>query len=81
MLQKHTQVTRDGTVYDPPLQQLTYGALLGGRVSMVADSANISKKALTIALRYGVVRRQFKTGKNPVSATHLRRCTVTGWLC
>lgn len=34
---------------------------------MVADSANISKKALTIALRYGVVRRQFKTGKNPVS--------------
>lgn len=71
MLQKHTQVTRDGTVYDPPLQQLTYGALLGGRVSMVADSANIAKKALTIALRYGVVRRQFKTGKNPVGIKHM----------
>lgn len=31
---------------------------------MVADSANISKKALTIAMRYGIVRRQFKSGDN-----------------
>lgn len=68
MLQKHTQVTRDGTVYNPPLAQLTYGALLGGRVMMVADSANISKKALTIAMRYGAVRRQFKSGDGAVEA-------------
>lgn len=30
-----------------------------GRVSMVADSGNVAKKALTIAIRYGIVRRQF----------------------
>lgn len=30
MLMKHTQVTRDGVVQEPPLAQLTYGALLAG---------------------------------------------------
>lgn len=29
---------------------------------MVTDAANVSKKALTIALRYAAVRRQFKVG-------------------
>lgn len=44
MLMKHTQVSRTGVVTDPPLAQLTYGALLSGRVGMVADSANTAKK-------------------------------------
>ncbi|GAA5860517.1 hypothetical protein JCM8547_000328 [Rhodosporidiobolus lusitaniae] len=64
MLMKHTQVTRDGQVHEPPLAQLTYGALLQGRVAMVADASNVAKKALTIALRYAAVRRQFKVGNN-----------------
>ncbi|KAI8909610.1 acyl-CoA dehydrogenase/oxidase C-terminal [Gorgonomyces haynaldii] len=59
MLMKHAKVKADGTVIQPPLQQLAYGALIGGRVSMIFDSANISKKALTIAIRYAAVRRQF----------------------
>lgn len=60
MLMKHTQVARDGSVTEPvsyrarrreaadsqPLAQLTYGALLSGRTSMVADSANSAKKVL-----------------------------------
>ncbi|KDN48547.1 acyl-coenzyme A oxidase I [Tilletiaria anomala UBC 951] len=61
MLMKHTQVTRDGEVREPPLQQLTYGALLQGRAAMVSDAANMAKKALTIAVRYAAVRRQFKS--------------------
>ena len=61
MLMRYTQVTRDGQVFEPPLAQLTYGALLTGRTMMVADSANCGKKALTIALRYAAVRRQFKS--------------------
>ncbi|WWC71218.1 uncharacterized protein I206_105171 [Kwoniella pini CBS 10737] len=64
MLMKHTQVSRDGVVTEPPLAQLTYGALLGGRTSMVTDSSNSAKKALTVAVRYAAVRRQFATGKN-----------------
>ncbi|ORY83524.1 acyl-CoA dehydrogenase/oxidase C-terminal [Leucosporidium creatinivorum] len=62
MLMKHTQVTREGQVFKAPLAQLTYGALLQGRTAMVADAANVSKKALTIAVRYAAVRRQFKVG-------------------
>lgn len=79
MLMKHTQVTREGKVFEPPLAQLTYGALLQGRTAMVADGANVAKKALTIAVRYGAIRRQFKTGNNPFETqlldytTHQRR--------
>ncbi|WFD31990.1 acyl-CoA oxidase [Malassezia sp. CBS 17886] len=64
MLMRYTQVTRDGQVFEPPLQQLTYGALLGGRASMVNDSGNVAKKALTIGIRYAAVRRQFKSNEN-----------------
>lgn len=66
MLMKYTQVSRKGEVTEPPLAQLTYGALLGGRTSMVADSSNTAKKALTIAVRYAAVRRQFASQGNTV---------------
>ncbi|WVQ95274.1 hypothetical protein IAU59_002369 [Kwoniella sp. CBS 9459] len=68
MLMKHTQVSRDGVVSEPPLAQLTYGALLGGRTSMVTDSSNSAKKALTVAVRYAAVRRQFSSGKNELES-------------
>jgi acyl-CoA oxidase len=65
MLMKHTKVLRDGKVIDPPLAQLSYGALIQGRVAMVVDSGNTAKKAMTIALRFAAVRRQFaSTGKS-----------------
>lgn len=59
MLMRHTQVSRTGEVKAPPLQQLAYGSLIGGRVSMVIDSATFARKALTIAIRYAAIRRQF----------------------
>lgn len=61
MLMKYCRVEADGTVIEPPLAQLAYGALVGGRVSMVEDSWWCSKRYLTIALRYAAVRRQFST--------------------
>ncbi|KAE8231246.1 hypothetical protein CF326_g3741 [Tilletia indica] len=71
MLMKHTQVTREGEVREPPLQQLTYGALLQGRTAMVADAANTAKKALTIAVRYAAVRRQFKSSPQAALETQI----------
>lgn len=71
MLMKHTQVTREGEVREPPLAQLTYGALLQGRAAMVADAANSSKKALTIGVRYAAVRRQFKSSPDAEKETQL----------
>ena len=68
---KHTQVTREGEVRQPPLQQLTYGALLQGRAAMVADAANSAKKALTIAVRYAAVRRQFKSDPSEALETQI----------
>lgn len=71
MLMKHTQVTREGEVREPPLAQLTYGALLQGRTAMVADAANTAKKALTISVRYAAVRRQFKSDANSELETQI----------
>lgn len=72
MLMRYSQVTRDGQVFEPPLQQLTYGALLTGRVSMANDAANIGKKIITIAGRYAAVRRQFKSDpKQPLETVLL----------
>ncbi|PWN20637.1 putative pox1-acyl-CoA oxidase [Microstroma glucosiphilum] len=61
MLMKHSQVSREGHVTEPALQQLTYGALLSGRTAMVSDAADTAKKSLTVAVRYAAVRRQFKS--------------------
>lgn len=49
----------------------TYGALLQGRAAMVVDSGNVAKKALTIAIRYAAVRRQFATKANQGVETKL----------
>lgn len=61
MLQKFCKVSKDGDVVLPPLEQLSYSALLGGRVMMVMDSYRWSARFTTIALRYAIGRRQFKS--------------------
>ena len=60
MLQKFCKVSADGEVILPPLEQLSYSALLGGRVMMVLDSYRMLARMSTIALRYAIGRRQFK---------------------
>ncbi|OWB76656.1 hypothetical protein B5S32_g811 [[Candida] boidinii] len=59
MLTKYSKVEDDGEVIEPPLAQLAYGALLGGRTTMVTDSFRMSERFITIALRYASIRRQF----------------------
>ncbi|CAN3356449.1 acyl-coenzyme A oxidase 2 [Diutina catenulata] len=59
MLQKFCKVSRDGEVTLPPLEQLSYSALLGGRVGVVFDSYRMICRMVTIALRYAVGRTQF----------------------
>ncbi|KAG0266816.1 fatty-acyl coenzyme A oxidase [Mortierella polycephala] len=71
MLMKHTKVSRAGEVKEPAMAQLTYGALIQGRVAMVVDSGNIAKKAVTIAGRYAAVRRQFSSSPHEAQETKL----------
>lgn len=59
MLMKYAKVDKDGNVTQPPMAQLAYGALIGGRVSMASDSFHVAKRFLTIAIRYAAIRRQF----------------------
>ena len=56
---KYTQVARDGKVKEPPISQIAYGALINGRVAIVRESVECAKKAITIAIRYACIRRQF----------------------
>lgn len=59
MLSKFTQINSKGEVTLPKFEQLSYTALVNGRVSMVSDSFQVGKKFITIALRYATIRRQF----------------------
>lgn len=58
---RFTSVDKNGNVQDPPMAQLAYGALVFVRTSIIRESAETCKKALTIAIRYCCVRRQFGT--------------------
>mmetsp|Transcript_3645 Transcript_3645/g.9965 ORF Transcript_3645/g.9965 Transcript_3645/m.9965 type:complete len:707 (+) Transcript_3645:88-2208(+) len=58
LLRKYTRVEADGSYSLQGKKQLQYGALIGGRASMINDSALWLKAALTITIRYLTVRRQ-----------------------
>ncbi|HZD66056.1 MAG TPA: acyl-CoA dehydrogenase [Acidimicrobiales bacterium] len=64
LLDRYGQVARDGT-YTSPIESPTkrfftmLGTLVQGRVSVAGAALSASKTALTIAVRYGDVRRQF----------------------
>ena len=62
LLMRHTKVARDGRVTEPMFPQLTYGALVHGRMAMIRESSDALKKALTIAVRFSCQRRQFGGG-------------------
>jgi len=59
MLQKFTKIDPNGTVHLTPLEQISYSALLQGRVAMVMDSFRQGARFVTISLRYAIGRQQF----------------------
>lgn len=59
MLMRWSKVSPDGIYTPAPNAQISYGALLGGRVSFIQEASDYVKKALTIAIRYSAIRRQF----------------------
>lgn len=58
MLMKWSQVTKEGEYVPGELPQLAYGALIGGRVSIIISSIRTVKISLTIATRYSTIRDQ-----------------------
>ena len=59
MLMRWAKVSPQGHFTPPPSKQVAYNALIGTRVELFATCATVLKKALTIAVRYSLVRRQF----------------------
>jgi acyl-CoA oxidase len=65
LLDRHGRVARDGT-YSSPIENPTrrfftmLGTLVQGRVSVAGSALAAAKTALTIAVRYGLLRRQFR---------------------
>lgn len=55
---RYCQVTPAGSYSRSGSKQLAYGALIGGRATMVTDSALWLKAATTIAVRFLALRRQ-----------------------
>lgn len=82
MLTKYTRIEEDGEVVVPPLEQLSYGALLNGRVTMVNDSFRMGERFITIALRYAVGRRQFgdSKGEKQLISYPLHQSRLIPWL-
>ena len=65
LLDRYAAVTADG-VYESPIENDTrrfftmVGTLIQGRVSVSGAAVSAAKSALAIAIRYGLVRRQFR---------------------
>lgn len=58
MLMGHSKVERDGTYTPPPVAKVSYGTMVFIRSDIVMNAALYMKKAVTIAVRYNLVRRQ-----------------------
>ncbi|XP_060825330.1 probable peroxisomal acyl-coenzyme A oxidase 1 [Bombus pascuorum] len=58
MLMKNSKVLEDGTYVKSTNDKLTYGAMVFVRVNLLYELLHYLTKAVTIAVRYSVVRRQ-----------------------
>src|SRR5690606_18541457 len=63
------RVDAEGKFTPPPSKQISYNALLQTRVELFAACSEVLKKALTIAVRYALVRRQSVSKDGAQSAT------------
>lgn len=65
MLMKFAKVSRDGKYTPPVHSKLSYGSMVKLRVGIVSDAGWKLAKAVTIAVRYCTVRRQFFVPAEP----------------
>lgn len=64
MLMKHSKVDVDGTYHPPPVAKASYGTMVFVRSDIVMSAALFLKKAVVIAIRYNIVRRQSNMQSN-----------------
>ena len=64
MLMGHAKVDPDGTYTKPPHERLSYGTMVLIRTGIVSFAADYLSRAVTIATRYSVIRRQTPAKSN-----------------
>lgn len=64
MLMGHSKVEADGTYIPAPVAKVSYGTMVFIRSDIVMNAALFMKKAVTIAIRYNLVRRQSNVHPN-----------------
>lgn len=62
MLMRYAHVSKDGVYSRRGHNKMVYGAMVLLRANIVKDAGFSLSKAVTVALRYGAVRRQFGSG-------------------
>lgn len=67
MLMRYSKVDPDGTFHPPPVAKASYGTMVFVRSDIVMNAALYMKKAVTIAMRYNLVRRQSNPGGEKAS--------------
>lgn len=60
MLAKHAQVKKGGEYVRPPSDKMSYGGMIFIRSQMIDRTGWMLSRAQTIAMRYALVRRQFR---------------------
>ncbi|EPQ31911.1 uncharacterized protein PFL1_00110 [Pseudozyma flocculosa PF-1] len=60
MLNRHAQVKKGGEYVKPPNDKLSYGGMIFIRSQMIDRTGWMLSRGITIALRYCLVRRQFR---------------------
>jgi acyl-CoA oxidase len=64
MLMRFSRVEKGGKYLKAPHSKLSYGTMVFVRASIVNSSFKYIARAVTIAIRYSIVRRQFSSSKN-----------------
>ncbi|KAK0548679.1 hypothetical protein OC845_003468 [Tilletia horrida] len=60
MFMKHSQVTKDGVYVKPPSAKMSYLGMMFIRSQMIDRCGWMLSRGITIAIRYSLVRRQFR---------------------
>lgn len=68
MLAKHVQVKKGGEYVRPPSDKMSYGGMIFIRSQMIDRTGWMLSRAQTIAMRYSLVRRQFRDPDSKDSA-------------
>jgi len=76
LLSKYVKIERDGNeaqfvVPDPSTLKYAYGSMMNLRISLIHFSTHFTVTALTIAIRYAITRRQFKSSKKEALETQI----------